>query len=158
MSVISTPIPPPAAESGLFGLAWFSTPLGPLTVYWWDLYKSVVLHISYSNLWFIQNNGLIRDSIADIFNWESSLITADELQQFRYTSGFTGGYYNLPEDLTSKFLECEWSDYACDRRPIRGHLFERSPMGQTLELAEDEEADSTTPPPVRRRRIERVEK
>lgn len=106
----SIPIPTPDVAP-LEQLAQFTTPDdGLILVYWIRNTQQVVLE--YGDQWYIQNDGYITDSIAQILNVKESVITIDNLcvGNIFDSSSFK---YSDPE-MSRHIYTCCWSDYTCD--------------------------------------------
>jgi hypothetical protein len=139
MPYISTFIPEPSAEflaAAARPLATFSFDFGVMTFYWWTVEQSVLVRCSDSNgrnEWFLQPDGSIRRSIADLLD-DDYYLKLKELMIFtslEYKHGIAA-----PQRLRDDFFRCEWSDYACDLRVISG----------AVELRESKKVEEETEP------------
>jgi hypothetical protein len=151
---LSIPIPSPvitAEDPNFHLLAAVATFSGGILVYWWAPYRSVILHVSEQNTWYIQEDMLISESLANLMNWDPSLVRSNEIFMYEgRTLGGAGAF--VPAEMSGRFLTCEWSDYACEHRPISVTVYEHadnSPPQSTMSLSDDEAP--ITPPGERRR-------
>ena len=91
-------------------LAQFSTPDGVLCVYWSrDTHQAI---LEFNDKYFIQNDGYITDSVAEILGIKESLIMVGNL-----TVGNLFDSSSLsPADpeIARSIYDCKWSDYTCD--------------------------------------------
>jgi hypothetical protein len=119
------PAPSEAALAAFQPLALISTEHGVLSYHWWSEQRKVVIWAEMYDLWLLQKDLMVRASIADILDWPESFVHAENLMLFddpQYNHGF-----QLPEALARMFGDCEWSDYACDHRPVSAHVTKKSP-------------------------------
>lgn len=162
----STVIPDPTAALRVDGectvLATIATDEGFLLYWWWESQRKVILWSQKHRLWLLQEDMTIRESIADALDWSPAIAEVDNLMIFDGPERRHG--MSLPERLVGYFLDCEWSDYACDHRPVSGHVFKKvlppAPVytGHTIfpvfraSRWEDEESlsDDETPPSPRK--------
>jgi hypothetical protein len=103
-----------------------STEHGVLSYHWWTEHRKVVIWAEMYDLWLLQKDLVVRASIADILDWPESFVHAENIMLFddpHYNHGF-----QLPEALAKVFGNCEWSDYACDHRPVSAYVTKKSPM------------------------------
>lgn len=120
---LSTVIPEPSyefmtAETQI--LALFNVGDTVLQFYWWRERRQVIVYTQTHRLWLLQNDLRIRESIADLMIWPEFWIEADNMVLFdgpEFRHGFA-----MPDALEQVFLDCEWSDYACDWRPVSGTI------------------------------------
>lgn len=66
------------------------------------------------NQWHRQQDMNILDSLCAILGLIPESVRVEGLEQ----DGAP-----LPQNLAQNFLHCDWSDYACDHRAVRGHIF-----------------------------------
>lgn len=150
---LSTPIPPPLTDwesTTLRLVAAVTTFSGGILVYWWVPHRSVVIYVSERNEWYLQNDMPIRESLADLMNWDPYLVRSREVFMFTGRSWGGAGAF-LPPFMSTAFLDCEWSDYACEHRVIDVTVFERAEVPQSAESLSDDESMCVTPPGERRR-------
>lgn len=102
-------------------LASFKTDSGLLTYYMWSSCKKVVVYYEKEAAWFIQDDINICQSISDICRMAPDKLKVSELRMFE--SLISDKSTVLPTIISDDFLECNWSDYACDRRPIGGNVW-----------------------------------
>lgn len=109
----SNPVEVPASDTfrngSLQQLAQISTSQGTLVICWKPLSHEVLIN-DIDNHWHIQNNAIIRDSLAAIMNCDPFDIGIRGLE----LSESIGNWEKADEKMTRDFLDCEWSDYACD--------------------------------------------
>ena len=121
-SFLSTIIPMPSemALESFQPLAIFTIGDRLIVFRWWAEHRKVVVHNDINHTWYIQDDLEIRTSLADILNWDSLDVGVDTLMLYD-----TATYHHgvaLPSALERVFLDCEWSDYACDHRPLGDHV------------------------------------
>jgi hypothetical protein len=104
-------------------LALFNVEEKLLQFYWWRERRQVIVYVHAHRLWLLQDDLLIRESIADALDWSEARVTTDNLVLFD-GPGFRHGMA-MPTPLERVFLDCEWSDYACDNRPISGSVVKK---------------------------------
>jgi hypothetical protein len=113
----SNPVEVPASDDfqngSLQQLAQLSTTQGTLVICWKPLSHEVLIE-DMNNHWYIQNNALIRDSLAAIMGCDPFDISIRGLA----ISETIGKWETANEKMTRDFLECEWSDYAYDHMAI----------------------------------------
>jgi len=104
-------------------LAFFSSPVGRLELYWWNEFRTVVIHKSNNSHWYQQRDGNIHDTLRSLMcfypNEPGTLYTT----YLRYTTPID--YCDFKEfdaDMHAGFFDCEWSDFACDGMVIHGSL------------------------------------
>lgn len=120
--LLSTVIPEPSAEAvrDFLPLAFLTWGDDVLAYYMWPEYRKVIVWTERHNLWFLQDDMRIRDSISDVLGCAAGTL---ELWNFML---FDGPAYRhgvqMPDKLAELFLDCEWSDYACDRRPVSARI------------------------------------
>jgi len=110
-------IPEPVLNDQLEQLAQIKGPHDLLEIYWMPKTKQI---IAWDGLgWWIQPNGLISHSLAVLMDCREWSIITEEIHLFDrdYKNG-----ERAPEDMERKFLECEWSDYACDKMRFQAFL------------------------------------
>jgi hypothetical protein len=110
-------------------LASITTESGALSFYWWNAHRAVVVWAEMYGAWLLQKDLEIRRSLADILDWPESFVHGEHFMLFnnvRYNHGI-----ELPEKLATWFLQCQWSDYACDRRPVSVHVTKKAPAPPT---------------------------
>lgn len=121
----SLSIPCPSFEDDVLKqLAQFTTESDViLTVYWNAETKQVILceHTPWSkDKWYIQPDGYITDSLAEIISVKASLI---DVHNLRVGHSYDMSTFCLQNnDMTNNFYACTWSDYACDHLILQGHL------------------------------------
>lgn len=125
VSFLSTIIPMPSemALESLQTLAIFTFGDRLIVFRWWAEHRKVIVHSDLNHTWYIQDDLDIRTSLADILDWGSHSVAVDSLMLYddaTYRHGLA-----LPPALERVFLDCEWSDYACDHRPISGRVFKK---------------------------------
>jgi hypothetical protein len=124
-----------------------------LAYYWWNEPRKVVVWAQRYGLWLLQDDLVIRDSIADILGCSAAAIETWNMMLFDGPEYHHG--VQLPEKMAELFLECEWSNYACDHRPVTGHLSIRfggvHPAAAVPESSDESSlSDDNTPPSPRR--------
>ena len=120
------PAPSETVLAAFQPLALISTEHGVLSYHWWTEHRKVVIWAEMYDLWLLQKDLVVRASIADILDWPESFVHAENIMLFddpHYNHGF-----QLPEALAKVFGNCEWSDYACDHRPVSAYVTKKSPM------------------------------
>lgn len=139
---MSIRIPRPSLESEeTFPIARLTGPDGNLNFHWWVPERAVIVQLTPRDAWYILPDCLIRDSLADLLECDGRELVPGALYMMT-TADMGGGYLEaLPENMVRTFLDCEWSDYACDRRPVVGHIDVR-PSGAQTPHSEEE----STPP------------
>jgi hypothetical protein len=153
--LLSTVIPEPS-EAALRGF----TPLGiltwgenMLTYYWWDEPRKVVVWAQRYGLWLLQDDCVIRDSLADVLGCSADALETWNLMLFDGPDYHHG--LQLPEKMAELFLVCEWSDYACDHRPVTGHLSIRfgdvHPVASSADVSSNDSLSDDEAPPSPRR-------
>jgi hypothetical protein len=118
---VSYPIPEPSYEfmsSQTQILALFTVDDKLLHYYWWRERRQVIIYVHAYKMWLQQDDMVIRDSIADILDWTEASVLTQDMVLFD-GPGF-GSATPMPDQLERVFLDCEWSDYACDFRPVIG--------------------------------------
>lgn len=116
-----------------------------ILVYYWrgERHRKVFLWAQRYDLWLQQNDMKIRESISDVLGCDSRTLEIGNMMLF------DGPMYNycvqMPTKLEELFLDCEWSDYACDRMPVSGRVSIRidsarstAPMSNADSLNDDE--------------------
>lgn len=119
-------IPRPSFEDDtLEQLAQFTTQSdGFITVYWIRATKQVVINQEFpwrsEEKWYIQPDGYITDSIAEIVGVKQSVI---EVQNFNVGHSYDmSTFHPQDEEMTNNFYNCKWSDYTCDHLIMQGCL------------------------------------
>lgn len=120
--ILSSVIPEPAQQAleNFLPLAILTLGDDMLSYYWWSSQSKVVVWAQHYNLWLQQNDAKIRDSLADVLGCVGLALETSNMMLFdgpRFHHGV-----QLPDKMAELFLDCEWSDYACDRRPVTGRL------------------------------------
>jgi hypothetical protein len=129
---MSIRIPHPSLEyEETFPIARLTGPDGNLNFHWWASQRSVIVQLTPLDHWYIMPDCGIRDSLADLMDCSEAELTPGALYMMTMPDE-RGGYLEpLPEKMVETFLDCEWSDFACDRRPVVGHIDIRSSRAQT---------------------------
>lgn len=104
-------------------LATLTSSNGVLVFWWWSDHRKVIVWQESTHTWVMQNDICIRDSIADILDCSASTVDVSNLMMFEGPACRHG--FALSEPLAGLFLDCEWSDYACDRRPVMGDVLKK---------------------------------
>jgi hypothetical protein len=119
--------------------------------YWWDAHKKVIIWAQKYGQWLLQADMNIRDSILDIVDLPGADVELSNVMLFDGPTFHRG--VELPEKMKELFLDCEWSDYACDHRPIMGNIsICYAPRAVSVEREESLSDDETPPSPRRWRR------
>lgn len=119
-----------------------------LAYYWWTSERKVILWAQRYNLWLQQDDLKIRNSIADVLGCESG--TLETWNMMLYDSPAYHHAVHLPEKIAELFLDCEWSDYACDCRPVTGQLSIKFVDAHSPTDSEESLCDDDAPPSPRR--------
>jgi len=106
----SIPIPEPVSSADQNELAQIMTPDGPVRVRWMNSTGQVIL--CYNGAWYIQPNARIEDSIASLMGYHPVDMRPSGMLLFDrdYHHGKAA-----EEREERAVLDCEWSDYACDK-------------------------------------------
>ena len=112
---VRIPMPDVAA---LEQLAQFYTPDGVLEAFWICDTRQVVLQFGAN--WYIQNDGYILDSVAEILCIKESVITVNNLKAGNLFDPSTFSYAD-PE-MENQIYNCMWSDYTCDHMIMQADL------------------------------------
>lgn len=119
---VRIPTPSAAEIANLWQVGQFNTPYsGLLNVYWINSTKQVLLHMGSS--WYIQDDGYITDSLADMLNVRKSIL---EVENMRVGVNIPDMFdYNVPADdeMYRQIHKCTWSDYTCDFMTICADLY-----------------------------------
>ena len=117
LPIYSVRIPKPDVAA-LEQLAQFDTPDGLLQVFWIENTRQVVLE--FSDEWYIQNDGYITDSVAEVLAVKESVINVKNLKAGNRYDPSTFSYAD-PE-MERQIYNCMWSDYTCDHMIIQADL------------------------------------
>lgn len=121
---VRIPMPDIAAHDGvaLEQLAQFTTPDGLIAVYWIRSTNQAVFE--FGDKWYIQNDGYITDSIAEILGVKESVIKVKNLRVGERVGSISEPFvfnYADPE-MARQFYTCFWSDYTCDYMIMQADL------------------------------------
>jgi hypothetical protein len=117
--MIRIPKPAETEFTAMYALGTFTfTNNSHIRLYWWNITRSVV--ITTGNDWYIQKDGLIVDTLAHFLEAERSHVRVDN--HFLFNNGCYTNGRTAPHDIVQTFLECEWSDFACDKMVICGNV------------------------------------
>ncbi len=151
---MSIRIPCPFLEhEETFPIARLTGPEGNLHFHWWVPQRSVIVQITTVDRWYLMPDCVIRDCLADLMECHGSELTPGALYMMTTADGGGGYLEPLPEKIAETFLDCEWSDFACDRRPVVGHIDVRLERAQAPHSDEEADQPALTPqvlPRVRR--------
>jgi hypothetical protein len=104
-------------------LAFFSSPAGRLELYWWNEFRTVVIHKSSNNHWYQQRDGNIHDTLRALMCFYPSEPGTLRTSHMLYTTPNDNcDFKEFDADMTAGFFECDWSDFACDGMVIHGNL------------------------------------
>jgi len=120
MTIITTfysiPIPEPFLTN-LQQLAQFSTPEGLFEVFWVPNMDQVV--VRYGTAWYIQPNARIADSLSALICCRDYDIQVTDM--FLFDRDYSQGK-EAEQEMMDKLLDCEWSDYACDKMVFQANV------------------------------------
>ncbi len=104
-------------------LAFFSSPAGRLELYWWNEFRTVVIHKSSNNHWYQQRDGNIHDTLRALMCFYPDEPGTLRTSHMLYTMPNDNcDFKEFDADMTAGFFDCEWSDFACDGMVIHGDL------------------------------------
>jgi hypothetical protein len=140
--------PSPSAFSVLHPLSLLNWGDNIFAFYWWAEQKKVIIWAQKYAQWLLQPDMNIRDSILDIVDLPGTDV---ELTNFvLYDGPLLQHAAEMPERMKELFLDCEWSDYACDHRPVTGRISIRCATVPASLACEDSLSDDDAPPSPRR--------
>ena len=143
--------PSPSAYGTLSPLAILRWGDNAFAYYWWAAQKKVVIWAEKYSMWLLQTDMNIRDSILDIVDLPGTEVELDSF--IVYDGPSLHHAVEMPERMKELFLDCTWSDYACDHRPISGRISIRcTTVDSTLECEASLSDDDAPPSPRRWRR------
>jgi len=129
---MSIRIPCPSLSSEeTFPIARLTGPDGNLHFHWWVPQRSVIVHIPVVDHWYLMRDCVLRDCLADLMECDGDELVPGALYMMTTPDECGGHLEALPEKMVETFLDCEWSDFACDRRPVIGHIDIRPSRAQT---------------------------
>ena len=105
-------------------LAFFSSPSGRLELYWWNEFRTVVIHNTNNNHWYQQPDGNIHDTLHALMYFYPD--EPGTLRTSRMTYATPINYCDFKDfdaDMNAGFFDCDWSDFACDGMVIHGDLY-----------------------------------
>ena len=122
MSYVSVSIPEPSADfltSAARPLAVLTFDFGVMEFWWWTDEHKVLVRCAgpeyEADAWYLQPDMKIEHSVGELLDKEYYM-TLESMMLFKddlYRHGKTAS-----EQLRHDFFKCEWSDYACDSRPV----------------------------------------
>ncbi len=111
-------IPKPDID-GIEQLAQFGTPDGPIAVFWIRDTHQVVLE--FDDEWYIQSDGYITDSVAEILGVKASVIDVENLC---VGNKFDMSTFDFADpEMARQIYNCTWSDYTCDYMILQADLY-----------------------------------
>jgi hypothetical protein len=104
-------------------LAFFSSPAGRLEMYWWNEFRTVIVHKSSNNHWYQQADGNIHDTLRALMCFYPDEPGTLRTSNMLYTTPNDNcDFVEFDEAMRTGFFDCEWSDFACDGMVIHGSL------------------------------------
>ena len=113
----SVRIPAPDVAT-LEQLAQFDTPDGLLQAFWVRDTRQVVLE--FGDKWYIQGDGYILDSVAEILCIKESVINVHNLKAGNLFDPST--FDEADPEMARQIYNCMWSDFTCDYMIMQADL------------------------------------
>jgi hypothetical protein len=132
-SIVTIPTPDYDTLRSFRPVANLSTPRGYYNFYWWVDYRRIIYYDSTLGKWRMMPDWKIGATLEILTGIDvAELELGEEMRVFTGAQGPTGHDWvdgvDMDDDRRRHFLECEWSDYACDYLKVSGEVRRRAPV------------------------------